>query len=71
MSGNNALSGGQGGSTAYGGGYGLHNNHNNHGGHSTHGTHGGAGHANNDASNINNVAPEDYLGKKFYRLNSH
>jgi hypothetical protein len=46
--------------TSYGGGYG----HGSHGGHAAHALH-GASHATaqNDQSYVNNIQPEDYLGK--------
>lgn len=60
---------GQGGTTGYGGGYGVHG----HGSHATHNAHGHGttahgSHTNQNDNNFsNNIAPEDYLGK--YSLN--
>jgi hypothetical protein len=57
---------GQGGTTGYGGGYGVHG----HGSHATHNTHGHGtaahgSHSNQNDNNFsNNIAPEDYLEKQ-------
>lgn len=59
------MSSNTGATTSYGGGYG-HGSHGGHGSHTLHGTSHTT--AQNDSNYVNNIQPEDYLGKFRFKI---